>query len=105
VTAEEQHWALAQKRLETATELRRDLIRMCPDSRATSNCAARAALRTAAEIIEMNPLREFEYEWEGMHWAGVIEAAIRIISAVEMEMYDPRSYPERYEKGGESGGS
>ena len=110
MTADERHWALAQKRLETAAELRRDLVRMCPSGRhypdaATANCAARAALRTAAEIIEMNPLREFRDDWSGAHWAGLIEAAMRIISAVETEMYDPRSHPERYEKGGESGGS
>lgn len=92
----------AKARVAIAQELRRDLMLICPDSQqddegGRANVGARAALRTAVELIEMNPPKAWTSEYLQGHWAGLIEAAMRIISDVELEMYDPRSHPERYE--------
>lgn len=97
-----EYYASALERVKVARELRSELLRACPGTpfvRASivrANVAARAALRTACEIIEHNPPRDWDTGHFAGWWAGMIEAAMKIISAVETEMYDPRAYPERY---------
>lgn len=97
-----EYYASAMERVKVARELRSELLRACPSDRripdaARANVAARAALRTACEIIEHTPRPKDQPAryFEG-HRDGMIEAAMRIISAIETEMYDPRAYPERY---------
>ncbi|MFA9272615.1 MAG: hypothetical protein ACEQSX_18060 [Baekduiaceae bacterium] len=98
-----EYYASALECVKVARELRTELTRVCPDAivedaiGARTNVAARAALRTACEIIEHNPPKDWTAHYFEGHWSGMIEAAMKIISAVEMEMYDPREYPERYE--------
>lgn len=95
-------YAQALTRVEVAHGLIRDLQKVCPDAQfdpvnATANAAARAALHSAIEMITLNEPRDGEAEFLRAHWAGLMEAAQRIISAVQFEMYDPRSHPERYQ--------
>lgn len=89
--------AYVEARITVADELCADLLRSCPDGQqdeigARDNGAARAALHCAVDILRfMSPL-----SGEAWYRVGVRETALRIISAVELEMYDPRSHPERY---------
>jgi hypothetical protein len=89
------------KCLKLAKQLSRDLLKICPDSQvdpegARGNVAARVALRCAIEMIEHNQPEVKNNPTLDGYWAGMIDAACRLISAVEMEMYDPRLHPERY---------
>jgi hypothetical protein len=102
VSSDAEYYASALERVKVARELHTELTRVCPDAiaedaiGARTDVAARAALRTACEIIEHNPPKDWTaYYFEG-HWVGLIAAGMRIISAVETEMYDPREHPERY---------
>lgn len=100
MTPEEGHWNEAQRRLKIGRELHTEICRVFPDEgnegmRRVKSAAWRSLL-DALEMIEHNPLREFRDDWDRAHWAGRIEVAMRIISGVEMAMYDPRSHPERY---------
>lgn len=102
MSIDQAYYQQAKARAAIAQELRRDLMKICPDSQqdesgASANAGARVALRTAVELIEMNPPKAWTSEYLQGHWAGLIEAAMRIISGVELEMYDPRLHPERYE--------
>lgn len=102
MSIDQAHYQQAKACAAIAEELRRDLMLICPDSQqdedgARANVGARAALRTAVELIEMNPPKDWTSEYLQGHWAGLMETALRIISGVELEMYDPRSHPERYE--------
>jgi hypothetical protein len=89
----------ARKRVEMAEELCVELLRTCPDAivedeiGARNNAALRSALHTARELITMDSTRPTGDGWYGI---GVREAALKIISAVELSMYDPRSHPARY---------
>lgn len=101
MTPEQGDWALAQRRLKVGRELHAEICRVIPDEGDEAmqrvKSAAWRSLLDAIEMIETNPLREFKYGgWEVGHWVGLIEAAMRIISGVELAMYDPRSHPERY---------
>ena len=97
-----QVWNLAMAKMKLARDLCRDLLKICPDGAqdpdgATGNAAARAALRAAIDIIEHNPPKLTGDPMLDGYWAGLLSGATRIISNVEMEMYDPRSHPERYQ--------
>ena len=99
--ADEKAYERAQRLARRAEGLISELIRVCPDSQvdfagAWGNTAARCALRTAVETIQHNPARKHPSEWLEGHWAGLIEAAGKIIWNVETSMYDPRDHPERY---------
>lgn len=91
----------ALQRVKIGNELRRELMLICPDAQqdpqgARGNIAARRALSTAMEIIRHSPPVIMEGPALSGHWAGMIDAACRLISAVELEMYDPREHPDRY---------
>lgn len=94
-------WSKALVRLRVGRLLYRELQRTCPDSQvdpegARANSAARTALGAAIDIVRHNqPTKKASPILDG-HWAGVVEAACRIITAIELDMYDPRSHPERY---------
>ncbi len=87
-----------RKRVEVAEELTSELLRTCPDAvvedeiQARNNAACRAALRAALDILTIEPPTG-----RGWYDVGRREVALRIISAVELSMYDPRSHPERYD--------
>lgn len=87
--------AYVEARIRVAEELRGTLLLSCPDSQqdetgARDNCAARAALNCAIDILRFSPAGVADWS------SGKREAALQIISAVEFSMYDPRSHPERY---------
>jgi hypothetical protein len=97
-----EYYASALERVKVARELCTELMRTCPANgrrpdALRANVGVRAALRAACEIIEHNPPKDWTSDFLQGHWSGMIEAGMRIISAVETEMYDPREHPERYE--------
>lgn len=101
MSTDQDYYADALKRVQVAHELATELLCTCPDGQldpmnARNNSAARMALRTAVELIEMNRPKDWTADYLQGHWTGLIEAAMRIIFAVELQMYDPRSFPERY---------
>jgi hypothetical protein len=102
VSSESEYYASALERVKVARELCTELMRVCPDAivedaiGARTNAAARVALRMACEIIEHTPPKLQTHPYLDGHRSGIIEAGMRIISAVETEMYDPREHPERY---------
>lgn len=105
-----EYYRYAQQRQTVAMDMVHHLLRICPDSQldptgAAGNTAARAALRAACDIIEHNPPREWVSVYLQGHWTGVIEAALKVISAVELDLWDPRTYPERYAQRSGHGGT
>lgn len=105
-TRKSEVWRNVMVRLRVCVEVMNYLRARCPDPQqdpvgARSNLAARAALTAAKDIITNNPPnRQLNPVMDG-HWAGLMDAATRIISTVELQVFDPRLYPERYGKGGE----
>lgn len=98
-------WTRVMVRLRTCVELITFLQNTCPDSQddpkgARSNLAARMALKTCKNIINSNPPKKQISPVMDGHWAGMMDAVTRIISAVELQVFDPRQYPERYSKEG-----
>lgn len=94
-------WNRALEKLRVARALSKELLEICPDGArepeaARGNVAARAALRAAVDVIQHNPPTSTAAIILDGHWAGLLDGVVRVISAVEMEMYDPREYPERY---------
>lgn len=94
-------WNRALEKLRTARELHKELLKISPNSQfdaegARGNGAARAALNAAIDIIQHSPPTSTMAVILDGHWAGLMEGAVKIITAVEMEMYDPRAHPERY---------
>lgn len=91
----------ALQRVKLGNELRQELTKICPDAQqdpegARGNVAARSALVAAMEIIRHSPPVIMESPALSGHWAGMLDAACRLISAVELSMYDPREHPDRY---------
>lgn len=78
-----------------------ELTGMCPDSQvdpenARANVTGRAALRVAWERLQHIAWGTVSDRWQDGYRNGSIEMAIAVIDRIETEMYDPRSYPERY---------
>ncbi len=96
-----------RRRIAVAEELISELTRTCPDAAvedeigARNNAAARAALHAAVSAIMMDARNK---SGDGWYAIGVRETGLRIISSVELSMYDPRSHPERYGVDKQSGG-
>jgi hypothetical protein len=88
-----------RRRVAVAEELCAELLRTCPDAvvedeiGARNNAACRAALHAAVNAIMMDARNKVGDGWYAI---GVRETGLRIISAVELSMYDPREHPERY---------
>lgn len=102
MTTDDQWYAMQLKRADMAEQLCKELLLNCPNPEVESeegawqNAALRTALRTAIELIRDNPPKTWTSDFLQGHWAGLIEAAGRICSGVELSMYDPRFHPERY---------
>lgn len=94
-------WNKAMERLKVGQALQKELLLTCPDSQfdeenARANVAARAALKSACDLIRHNQPKKTPHPVLDGMWAGIIQAAVTVIGAVEMSMYDPRTHPERY---------
>ncbi len=94
-----------RKRVEVGKELIDELLLTCPDAvvedeiQARNNAACRAALHAALDILTIEPPAS-----RAWYDVGRREVALRIISSVELSMYDPRSHPERYGVDKQTGG-
>lgn len=92
-----------RKRVEVGRELIHELLRTCPDAviedeiQARNNGAARAALGAALDILTVEAPSHRTAPGDVWYDVGRREVALRIISAVELSMYDPRSHPARYD--------